>query len=115
MKRLLMLKPIDCGAGDTKEGKIYDITKDVLNVLNPKTEDSIDYEYTEENLKKHTDGIVTRWVTINDESSEDTFEVEKNETRFIIFENDKELAHAMIDRVEGLAYTIANMAMTFMK
>jgi len=113
MKRLLMLKPRECASGDTKVGKIYDITSDKLSVWDKETDDGTQYEYNQENVEKYPNGV--RWVEIDDESSSDSFDVDDNDDRFIIFENDKELAHELIDRMDGLDKTIVNMAMMFMK
>lgn len=122
MKRLLMLKPYNCGSGDTKEGKIYEVVKDNLLVwiivkdeVGEEDEDVHEYEYSDENVKKYSNLRQERWVTIKDESSEDCFEVDEEDDRFIIFENDNQLAHELIDRVEGLDKTIVNMATLFMK
>ena len=113
MKRLLMLKPRECASGDTKVGKIYNITGDKLSVWDKETDDGTQYEYNQENVEKYPNGV--RWVEIDDESSSDSFDVDDNDDRFIIFENDKELAHELIDRMDGLDKTIVNMAMMFMK
>ena len=113
MKRLLMLKPRECASGDTKVGKIYDITGDKLSVWDKETDDGTQYEYNQENVEKYPNGV--RWVEIDDESSSDSFDVDDNDDRFIIFENDKELAHELINRMDGLDKTIVNMAMMFMK
>ena len=113
MKRLLMLKPRECASGDTKVGKIYDITSDKLSVWDKETDDGTQYEYNQENVEKYPNGV--RWVEIDDESSSDSFDVDDNDDRFIIFENDKELAHELINRMDGLDKTIVNMAMMFMK
>ena len=113
MKRLLMLKPRECASGDTKVGKIYNITGDKLSVWDKETDDGTQYEYNQENVEKYPNGV--RWVEIDDESSSDSFDVDDNDDRFIIFENDKELAHELINRMDGLDKTIVNMAMMFMK
>jgi hypothetical protein len=120
MKRILMLNPINCGSADTKKGKIYEVLEDVLNVWDLETDDTQSYEYSIENVNKYAvDGKeITRWITINDESSNDTFQTtlyNNDEEDFIIFENDNELAHGMINRIDGLATTITNMTMLFMK
>jgi len=112
MKRLLMLNPVDCGAGDTFESNIYDITRDILVVFNSEEFGSEEFEYSRENLIKYPTGV--RWIVIN-ESSSDSFEVKENEKRFIICENDRELARELINRIEGLDTTIVNMAIMFTK
>lgn len=108
-----MLNSINCGSADSKNGRIYEVIDDILNVLDEETDDSKDYEYTMENIKKYPNGI--RWVTIKDESSKDTFQVVEDDEDCVVFENDKELAHGLINRVEGLDKTIASMAIMFMK
>jgi len=113
MKRLLMLKPRECASGDTKVGKIYNITGDKLSVWDKETDDGTQYEYNQANVEKYPNGV--RWIEIDDESSSDSFDVDDNDDRFIIFENDKELAHELINRMDGLDKTIVNMAMMFMK
>jgi len=113
MKRLLMLKPSECGSEDTIQGRVYNITRDYWSVWIEKDFNSIQYEYNQETVEKYPNG--TRWLVINDESSSDSFEVNDNEDRFIICENDRELAHELINRMDGLDKTIVNMAMMFMK
>ena len=112
MKSIIMLDSVNCGAGDTKVGKIYEVIEDTLFMINENKE-SVEFDYNEENANKYPNA--TRWITITDENSEDCFEVESPEKRFIIFENDKELAHELIDRIEGLDGAIINMALMFMK
>ena len=112
MKRIIMLDSVNCGAGDTKVGKIYEVIEDTLFMINENKE-SVEFDYNEENANKYPNA--TRWITIIDENSEDCFEVESPEKRFIIFENDKELAYELIDRIEGLDGAIINMALMFMK
>ncbi|MCE5220146.1 MAG: hypothetical protein LLF98_02465 [Clostridium sp.] len=115
MKRLLMLKPNMCASGDTKEGKIYEIIEDYLSIPDDEENDKVGFsiEYSKENALKYLDA--ERWVKIKDESSEDDFEAYEDDDRFIIFENDKELAHELINRVEGLDKAIVNVAVLFMK
>jgi hypothetical protein len=110
MKRILMLTPHNCGAGDTKKNKIYDILEDYWYVYN---ENDDIYPYTKEISKKHPKGA--RYITIKDESSTDNFEVKESEDRFIILENDKQLAHELIERIDGLDIAIINMALHFGK
>jgi len=114
MKRLLMLNPSMCASGDTKEGKIYEIIEDYLSIPDDEENeiDGFSVEYSKDNALKYLNA--ERWITIKDESSKDDFEVQEDETRFIIFENDKELAHELINRVEGLDKVIVNMANMFM-
>lgn len=118
MKRLLMLKGRECASGDFTNGKIYDIIKDRLAVLTPVVyddgstdEESKEYEYTKENIEKYSEYEQSRWIDVKDDSSEDAFEVFDSDDRFIIFENDKELAHELIDRVEGLDKAIINLGL----
>lgn len=120
MKRLLMLKPDQCASGDTYQGKIYDIIEDTLVVYNTiiedgeKYEDGTNYEYTKENVQKYSELPQARWITIKDESSEDSFEYfGDDDDRCILCENDRELAYTLIERVEGLDTAVVNMAMSF--
>jgi len=112
MKRLLMLKPMECASGDTRKGRIYDITEDILCIYKNEDEDSERYEYSKENVEKYSEYEQERWITIKDESSEDSFEVYEEEDRFIIFENDNELAHGLINMIQGLDSTIVNIAIS---
>ena len=84
-----------------------------LSVWDKETDDGTQYEYNQANVEKYPNGV--RWIEIDDESSSDSFDVDDNDDRFIIFENDKELAHELINRMDGLDKTIVNMAMMFMK
>jgi len=109
MKKIIMLMPECCGAGDTYKFGIYEVIKDKLY----NGEEDKETDYTEENKAKYP--RFDRWIIIKDESSQDEFQVYENEDRFILCENEKELAHALINLVDGLAETIVNMATTFIK
>lgn len=121
MKRLMMLKPYQCASGDFTKGKIYDVVKDelVVYLMIPEEDGSVDkdestpFDYTKENIEKYSKYKTKRWMLVKDDSSEDSFEVDENDDRFIIFENDNELAHELINRIEGFGTTIVNMAMYF--
>ena len=123
MKRLMMLNPSQCGAGDTREGVIYNIIKDSLMVNNFATDendreyvqDRTPVEYNQENVEKNFPKSQERWITINDDSNEDTFEAYKYDDRFVIFETDEELAHELINRIDGLDLIVINMVMTLRK
>lgn len=112
MKRLLMIEPLRNGSGDTTKGKVYDVINDVLYYhYEAKTDDENDideeYEFNEQLWVEHPD--YSRWVTIKDNSSEDSFEVVKDDDSCVVCSDDKELAMALINRIDGLAETIANM------
>lgn len=112
MRRLLMLEPLECGSGDTTKNKIYNITKDMWLVWNEEKYDNDIYKYTEESVAKHPNG--TRCITIKDDSDvEDSFEMDDNEDRFIITNNDKELAVILLDKIEGLDSAVVSMALLF--
>lgn len=122
MKRILMLRGQDCASGDFTNGKIYDVLEDILIVYKDEIfEDgtiehngkTCEYAYTKENINKYSEYKQLHWISVKDNSSQDDFEVNEEDNRFIIFENDKELAHELINRIDGFATTIVNMAMYF--
>ena len=116
-KKILMLKSNECGSRDSTNMKTYDIIEDILNVWKKTSDeddlDIIPYEYTNENLEKYKNYNCERWITIEDDSSSDSFQMYDDEDRFILFENDKELAHGLIDKIEGLDKAIINMVKLF--
>ena len=112
MKRLLMIDPLRNGSGDTTKGKVYDVINDVLcyhyeAMDDDETDIDEEYEFDEQLWNEHPE--YSRWVTIKDNSSKDDFEVMRDDETCVIYDTDKELAIALIDRVDGLAETIANM------
>ena len=121
MKKMLVFNPSMCGSGDVKSGKIYEVIKDVLSINVPKEfedgdvdEDNYEeFEYTNELQIKHPDA--ERWVTFYDESSTDSFSISNSKDDAIIFNNDNELAHELINIISGLDTTIVEMAMKFIK
>ena len=112
MKRLLMIDPSNNGSGDTTKGKVYEVINDILSyhysAMND-NEEEIDeeYEFNEQLWLEHPN--YSRWVTIKDNSSEDSFEVFQDDDTCIVCSNDKELAITLINRVDGLAESISNM------
>lgn len=110
MKRILMLKPIHCGSADTLRGKIYEVIRDELVVIDDEEENEFYHTSTLENIEKYKDA--QRWITIKDESSEDSFEYyNKDEDRYVLFNNDRELTHYLVDNLNGLAESIVNIFM----
>jgi hypothetical protein len=112
MKRLLMLNPLRNGSGDTTKGKVYEVVRDVLYYhYEAKNDDETDideeYEFDEQLWSEHPD--YSRWVTIKDNSSQDDFEVVKDDNSCVVCSNDKELAFALINHVDGLDEAIVNM------
>lgn len=112
MKKIIMLKPTECASRDTRKFGIYQVTNDYLVQYNHKTEEQSFYYYTKENLNNYPDA--ERWIEIKDETDYDSFKVYDNEDRFVVCENDKELARALIDFVDGLDKAIVNMASMFL-
>lgn len=110
MKRILMLDPVICGSGDFTENKIYNIEKDMWNAYEEKDSFSVPYVYSEGITIKFPDGEREIYI-IDNSNSEDSFRLNDKESRFIIFENDKELAHKLIDMIDGLDSSIVNMAL----
>ena len=112
MKRLLMIDPSMNGSGDTTKGKVYEVIRDVLTynyiAIDDNEEDIYqEYEFEDQLWKEHPN--YSRWITIKDNSSEDCFEVAQDDDTCIICSNDDELAHELINRVNGLSEAIVNM------
>lgn len=110
MKRVFILNPRYCGSGDTKRYGIYHVIENMLHEYNEdEGKENIDIEYSKENAAKYPEA--TRWISIYDLSSQDDFMV--TEDNCIVCENDNELAHVLIDHIEGVGTSIVNMALNF--
>lgn len=111
MKRLLMIDPSTCGSSDTTEGKVYEVTNDILyyHYEGKENEDDIDEEYDFDSALWEEHPEYERCVTIKDNSSEDSFEVYKDDERCVVCYNDKELAIELINRISGLDKALTNM------
>lgn len=106
MKRLLMLNPSGCGSGDTRVFGIYEVLEDKLIIYNDDPDGGTEYDYSKDKEKEYPEAV--RWVSIKDESSTDDFEID--EDYCVVCEDDNELAHALIDHIDGLGMAIVNMA-----
>lgn len=107
MKRLLMLEPTQCGSSDFTKGKIYGVTDDKL--FDNKQEQEI--KFNRETWLNNDN--MDRYISIIDDGNvEDSFIVCEPEDRFIIFDNDKELALYLLNNVENLDNAIVNLYLT---
>ena len=109
MKKLLMLNSKECGSMDTTNGKIYNVINDVLTDVS--IEDGESIEYNQEAWLKNNE--YERWITIEDNSNRDDFQVYWRDDRFMIFENNKELARYLIEFNDDVADCVANMYISF--
>ena len=111
MQYCLIINPNYCGSGDTRKGKIYPVLEDKLVVTinaGKENENLEDFEYNSENMLKYKDMPTSRYITIQDESDEDEFEINGEDDAFI-FENEKELSKYLIDNIDGLAQAVTNL------
>ena len=106
MKRVLILDKC-IGSGYLTKSKVYDATEVKLFVYNEETDDhdEIDYSIATDEQKQEGD----RYIHINDDRGEDEELDEYNSDNYLFFENDKELAHYLIDNVEGLDLALISL------
>lgn len=106
MRKVLLLTP-HIGSGYLTKGKVYDVERIDFYIYNEETEESDQFDYdiiTEAQKEKGHREI----YIIDDRGQEEELD-EYNEDKYILFENDKDLAHYLIDNVEGLDLTLINM------
>ena len=120
MKKLLVLNSSICNnistGGEFKNNQIYEVIDDILYVSN----DDSEYVYTNEKAEELRYGfsdIISRHITVKDNNDEETC-IEfysnndiKDSDAVFVFENDNQLAHKLIDMVDGLDNSIVKMYM----
>lgn len=106
MRRVLLLTP-HIGSGYLTKGKVYDIEKIDFYIYNKELEETefFDYETITDELKEKGHREI---YIIDDRGREEELD-EYNEDKYVLFESDKDLAHYLIDNVEGLDLALINM------
>jgi len=106
MKRVLLLSQ-HIGSGYLTKGRVYDVQRIDFYIYNQKTEESdkFDYETITEEQKEQGNKEI---YIIDDRGQEEELQ-EYEADKYFLFENDRDLAHYLIDNVEGLDLTLINM------
>lgn len=112
MKLLMLNNCYEIGGGaNLTSGKIYDVKKAIVYKYDEESNyTEIPYEnattFQRNNMKKG-------FTIINDDGKEEFVEDEFYYICYKVFETNNELAHYLIDNVEGLEDSIVNLAMRF--
>lgn len=99
------------GGANLTSGKFYNVEKAIVyNYDNDDNCTEIPYDKATVDQRNS----MKKYFTILDDNDEEEFvEDEFYYNYYKIFENDNELAHYLVDNIEGLDKTILNMAMAF--
>jgi hypothetical protein len=117
MKRVLLLSQ-HIGSGYLTKGQVYDVQRIDFYIYNQELEESesFDYDTITENQKEQghreiyiIDDRGHREIYIIDDRGQEEELDEYNDDKYILFEHDRDLAHYLIDNVEGLDLTLINM------
>jgi hypothetical protein len=106
MKRVLILDE-NIGSGYLTKGRVYDVTEINLFVYDEKIGDHEEINYDSATIGQKFQG--SRYIHINDDRGEDEELDEFHADDYIFFENDKDLAHHLVDNVEGLDLVLINL------
>jgi hypothetical protein len=106
MKRVLLLTPY-IGSGYLTKGKVYDIERIDFYIYNEEAEENERFDYDAITEEQKEQGH--REIYIIDDGGQEELLDEYNDDKYIFFDNDKDLAHYLIDNVEGLDLALVNM------
>ena len=106
MKRVLLLTE-HIGSGYLTKGQIYDVQRIDFYIYNQELEESEEFDYDTITEEQKEQGHREIYI-IDDRGQEEELD-EYNDDKYILFEHDRDLAHYLIDNVEGLDLTLINM------